>query len=295
MSTTIDPNPTLVRYGPKVSDPEPAPAAAESSSQSDDQSSQPATTPDGSSQEPKPQSAFSADHLARAAQFGLDPDSFKSEASLERVLTLLESNERQQPEATQQKGDEPDADVEPFKVELGDDVEESIVNTIRAMSDHWSGQLKKVKEQARRADHKAEVVSGVTAEQIFEQQISALGEGWKDIFGSGKTRGLDRRTSAYQNRAKLIETIRDLYQVQSSRPVARQPSDEDLFRRSLLISFGDHYEKMIQANIADKLKKTTITSRPEQRRSGENGTPANDPDSRAKAFVKNFFHERQLT
>lgn len=281
-TTQLPTDATVVRYGPKT-EAEPAAEVLTEPKAAEQLPADAVKTPDDVPQETSTDASFPADIIARAQQFGLDSESFKSSASLERVLSILEAKPA---EARQQEPDEP---VEPYKLDLGDDVEESISKALAGMNQHYAEQISKIKAKAENASAKAEAVTGRTAEQIFEQQLTALGEGWEDVFGKGRTRSLDHRTSAYKNRAKLVEAIKDLHGVNQTRGNA--PADEELFQKSLLMSFGDKYEKIIRAQVAAQLKKTTLTIRPEQR-NGTSSAIADDPDSKARAFASGFLRER---
>lgn len=127
--------------------------------------------------------------------------------------------------------------------------------------------------------------------ESFESRISGLGDEFKDLFGTGSGRALKQDSPELANRIRLdtvIGAIQNARQRQGLAPL----SEDDAFRRALIVEFPDRFEQTLRAKVAGQVanRQRQMTARPTSRK-----TTGMTPEERASAFADNWAQQNRAS
>ncbi|MHC4176285.1 MAG: hypothetical protein ACYSWU_02195, partial [Planctomycetota bacterium] len=92
----------------------------------------------------------------------------------------------------------------PLKLDVPDDVDESIVKPLNALVDHMNNQMRDVaiyRQQVQKELHAANLAQEVSQ---FDTFVAGLGDEWKEHYGTGATLDMDPNSPVFKNRMEVF-------------------------------------------------------------------------------------------
>lgn len=128
--------------------------------------------------------------------------------------------------------------------------------------------LKQQQEQLKAIAARHEQAERQQYVQEFDTFVTALGDEWKDTFGSGSGLTLAPNSLALQNRVHLDNTARHLAAALESRGQTLPPRAE-LLVRALRAAFPEKHEAQLERKVTERVaqRNRMLTERPTHRRS----------------------------
>lgn len=119
----------------------------------------------------------------------------------------------------------------------------------------------------------------------FDKRVESLGEDFKDLFGSGSGKALPRDSHELANRIRLDSVMGAIQQSRQQQGLTRLSEDE-AFRRALVVEFPDRFEQSIRTKVAGQVanRQRQFTSRPTGRK-----TEGLTPEERASSVAESWY------
>jgi hypothetical protein len=228
--------------------------------------------PDGKEQDGKAgetSSAISPYLLERAQALGLTAEEaleHGSSAGLERTLRYLErtaSKQEKKPEAETEKE---------FRLALEDDedVHESIRKGITEYREHTQKEIAAMKAEHKQVMDHYQKEQERKVEETVDKLFGELPEEYRDLFGTGPVRKMDRNSPQRANVQKVLHAMSAIYQLDEQN--GREPvSEKELHQRAISYAFGDQTKTLARKEVEASLQKRSRlhVSRPSQRDASE--------------------------
>jgi hypothetical protein len=158
-------------------------------------------------------------------------------------------------------------------------LDEDLQEVIRQMNDHYQGrdasqqrELQALRAELDKRDESRELQQAQDEEMRFDEAVQALGEDWRDVFGEGNGRDLDRRGQSdpvamtnFNHRVllfKSVQTVREVNAKQGYKPMTL----EQEVQWALMQRYPDKFQQTISGNSKPGPRPGVTASRPTQRK-----------------------------
>lgn len=233
--------------------------------------------------EDSPTGQFAESLLDRANKLGFtytDVSAFKDAKALETavrreesILQIMAQQRAAELQATTEQAErtatEPESEID-FDQMIVDGYDEKFVNVLRRQNQEKEALKQQVQELiqgTRQQQMNAAQQAELEREQRFDHRLEKLGDGYKDIFGNGPSKSLQRTTQEFENRAKVYRMIDTLTAGFSARQQPL-PTEDDLFQMALGSSFVTHSKQVAREELKSEIRKagSQTLGRPSQSR-----------------------------
>lgn len=125
----------------------------------------------------------------------------------------------------------PTGDVQyaPLKLEIGDDLDESVVKPFQSVVDHLNTQLKDIHAFRQQAQMEMQAMNVLREFSDFDRFISGLGDEWTKDYGSDLTMDMDPQGVEFKKRLEVFHGARSL-QADAARRRQRMSTSDALMR-----------------------------------------------------------------
>lgn len=239
--------------------------------------------------------------VAKAEALGFTRDDFQlfdGDGKLQRAIDVLERKSAAvQPSADRKKADEA---KEAFKVALSeDDFPPELIAEMQRIADHYATRDAERTETVKQINETIATVRATLEEQstrifvdFFDAQVAELGEGYKDLLGSGSSYEMDAETTEGKNRARISQ------QMERIRAGRRALGESELnpqqtFQQAVTSLWPDKIKASARNEIAKSVQKRSksIIARPTSRKT----VPNVDGHTRAVQAAREIAQRRGVT
>jgi hypothetical protein len=233
---------------------------------------------------------FTDASAAQSAGFQTPESLFSAVKLLGRQLTaqpaqssaqgLYRRTESSPAEPAQEAPAEP-TEVQPFQLPELEGVDEDLQDVLRQMNEHYQSvgasqasqqkELESLRAELKRRDESLALQQEQNEEIQFDEAVQSLGD-WKDVFGEGSGRDLDRAgqfdpaaMTAFNHRKLLFDTVQAVREVNASQGRAPMTLEQEV-QFALFQRYPDKFQQTISGNSDGKSSRAGVTaSRPTQR------------------------------
>ena len=170
-------------------------------------------------------------------------------------------------------GGEPIPGFSPLKIELPDDVDDSIATAFNTAQEYMNTQMKELQTFRQAMAQEIQALNLIRELTDFDRMIDSLGDDWSGQYGNGPTTELDSTSEQLRNRLDVFWGAKTLQQDAARR---RQPlTMREAWRRSHGAKFLDQIAEQHGKKLGEKAERTRHASgeRPSKSRGKEVVTP----------------------
>lgn len=230
-----------------------------------------------------------AELAEQAKELGYSDDEIRDlgQKRLEKVLSVVAS--KKNPDAATEQHEQQEV-ADEFKLELNaDEYDEGLIKQFNALHEYHNKRYSALEQQVREFAQERTRKQVEKFESDFDDAISELGAGYKDLLGEGRTRSIDKKSQEHSNRVKLLtrmESIAGEYVRLGQNP----PSTTDLLNEAVRSVFSDKADSIARRRIATTLdaRQGHVLARSATRAGSKGATP----EASAVAAVKSFFEAK---
>jgi hypothetical protein len=199
---------------------------------------------------------------------------------------------------------EPEGEVAPFQLpadKMGL-LDEDLQEVIRQMNDHYQSQnssqqkeLQSLRAELNRREESLAIQQEQNEELQFDEAVQSLGENWKDVFGEGSGRELDRQGQSdpvamtnINHRRLLFETVQAVREVNVKQGYKPMTLEQEV-QWALMQRYPDKFQQIISGKSNGKPgpRRGVTASRPTQR-----NTPPKSQNAKVLSDVNAMLRKR---
>lgn len=274
--------------------------------------------------EPAQAPSISDAMLERARSAGISPEEARAYdlATLERTVAIFERNwaavaehmaktrtattpaPTTDPATTTPPAGQPEAKPEGFQIGLDERLyDPEVVKTLKAMNDHYAGEMKALKEKLGKVDQIEPLVANIAqetrakAEREFvsnlEGWVGGLGEDFKEVLGVEPFSKLQKGTPAHTEHLKIAQQM-DILSI-GAQAVGVKLSAKEAFDQSVKLLYGDRAAEKARVAAAARVAQQLRDQRGQfvQRPSESHSPDTQDPRSAAIAELSDLLRRER--
>lgn len=234
--------------------------------------------------------------VERALNLGFSPEdvaAFPTQKSLITACVLAERTGNSQRKENREDNDDGKSGKTIDKLNL-DEFEPEVANVLKTMRSElqaYKKELDGLKDSYKSVTEASQAANNAEITNWFDERVAKLGPDYESILGKGQYGGLDKKSSQFQNREKIAETIVVLLAGYQASGKEAPPRDE-VFNHAVKMVLSDDVKK-----IADKKLQSSLTRRSKQhinRPGDRNAKKSNDEnveDGIAKMLDERYFQK----
>jgi len=213
--------------------------------------------------------------LERASQYGLSDSDLKGlndDAAASVMAAIDRGLMSQRPEPVQNVPAAQQQDTaqvgasfgfEPLKIELGEDLDESVTKPIQSIVESVNGRLKQVTEFQANLVKELQAMETIRQLSEFDGFIAGLGDDFKAEYGSGSTLDMDPNSQAFKDRMEVFYGAQSIF--------------ENMARRGQKMTMADARRRAHGGKFFNKIRdieKRSVMSEIDRRRASSSERPS---------------------
>jgi len=151
---------------------------------------------------------------------------------------------------------------EPFKVEFGEDIDESVSSPVSGLVESLNKEFRQLHEFKESLGRTIGELNLRRELADFDSHIASMGDEWSDVYGSGPTVDMDQKSEAFKNRMEVFWGSQSL--INDSQRRGNQLGRRDAWTRSHAAKNYTKLEERARKKVVDNRQKreSMVSERP---------------------------------